>query len=114
MSEHLPGEPGESEDEKFLGITQDSLRDLIDALAELRGKVKAGRTVEKSEVSKIAVSIGEAATLLIKTRLRVDDEFRKRAGAVNGYAVDLERERDKVRRLLDRLRQSGDAGSVPL
>ena len=38
MSEHLPGEPGESEDEKFLGITQDSLRDLIDALAELRGK----------------------------------------------------------------------------
>lgn len=112
MSEHVPGGSGDSEDDKIIGIAQETLRDLLQAVGELRTKVKAGQAVEKSEVSKVANSLGDVATLLIKTRQKVDDEFRKREGIVHGYAVDMDRERDKIRGLLDRLRHTGGSGSV--
>ncbi len=71
-------------------------------------RARSGGTVSPAEIDKTARGLHAAVQTLITIRTRLDDARRELSVQDGGRALDLDAARDRIERLLDRLRAAGD------
>jgi hypothetical protein len=84
----------------------------VEALRELRDRVKAGDIPKVSDVAGVAQLLTKSSLALQTARTQLDEQRRKDAGIARDYAIDFSQARDQVRILLDRLRDAKGSGEL--
>ena len=99
------GNGGEQVD--LLGFCEGMFREVAEEIARALGELKGGKLDEAKAASAAVRDMKAAFQLVMEERTRVDKLRKQAAGAVNGYAIDLDAARDEVGRRLARLRDAG-------
>lgn len=76
-------------------------------------RISRGERVSTTETVKSDRIYHAASETLIQMRARLNEVQKSEAGHPDDYAVDLDDARDKVGRILDRIRATRGAGDVP-
>lgn len=94
---------------KHLGLAEVHFGQAIELFQATIERIRKGDDVSFTEADKASRALFNAAHTLLNYKVRIYDERKRQEGVVHNYALDLDGARNKVGRLLDRIR--ADRGS---
>lgn len=98
-----------------LQILWEAERNFFDALRifdDLINKIRAGKPVSRKETEKAVRAFHGAVVAFFVLRRAMDEQAEREDRLPKFHGLDLEEARDRVNRLLDRLRVSGSSEEV--
>lgn len=82
----------------------------IQALNQLIDRIEEGQLGSERETARTITEARRAMQTIFDERKKIEDQLRRDAGVVHGHAIDFDSARVEIRRRLDRIRPSDDAG----
>ncbi|WP_246100783.1 hypothetical protein [Palleronia caenipelagi] len=103
----------QSEAQHLYEIAVSSCTDILSELDLLRDRYRAQEDVSETEVKRALHECLRIMNHVYDHRKKFDELRKREAGAATGYAIDFDRARDEIGRLLDRLRAAAGTGELP-
>lgn len=98
---------------ELLRAAEQNFLDAIRIFDALISKITEGQSVPHAEVEKSAQAFHGATTAFFRIRRAIDEQAAADNDPGDDTGLDLAEARDRVSRLLDRLRSSGPSDEVP-
>lgn len=99
--------------EDVIALAEASFDLAVDWMLHEIEKWDSGETIETEKAVKSWEAVARASQSLVNVRLRLHDQKLKLGTAEDADSVDMDAARARIGGLLDRLRATRDAGSVP-
>jgi|GEM_PF-829351 len=99
--------------ERLLKVAVANYEDVILDLHEMRASLRASESYSETEFRRVVTMVSRSVQTVYDERKRLDDFWKRQAGAGDDGSFDMEAARAEIGRRLDRIRSAQDPGDLP-